>query len=77
MCLQKEYNHRKTSHRQKDVLEFDPDMILIMSGWNDIGKLGDKKIKSIKDYCILFHHALCNCANRILAIAIEKIGLKK
>ena len=40
----------KTAYR-KDVLEFDPDMILIMSGWNDIVKLGDKKIKSIKDYC--------------------------
>ena len=40
----------KAAYR-KDVLEFDPDMILIMSGWNDIVKLGDKKIKSIKDYC--------------------------
>ena len=40
----------KTVYR-KDALEFDPDMILIMSGWNDIVKLGDNKIKSIKDYC--------------------------
>lgn len=42
--------HLKTLY-EKEVLEFDPDMILIMSGWNDIVKLRESKVKSIKDYC--------------------------
>ena len=36
---------------KREVLEFDPDMILIMSGWNDIAKQGQKRIKSVNDYC--------------------------
>ena len=40
----------KTLYKQ-EVLGFDPDMILIMSGWNDILKQGQKGIKSIDDYC--------------------------
>ena len=36
---------------KKEVLGFDPDMIIIMSGWNDITKQGQKGFKSIDDYC--------------------------
>jgi len=34
---------------KNDVVGFDPDMIIIMSGWNDIIKQGQKRIKSIND----------------------------
>jgi len=36
---------------KKDYLEFEPDMILLMSGWNDINKLRNKEIHSFEDYC--------------------------
>ena len=45
---------------KREVLEFDPDMILIMSGWNDIGKQGQKGIQSIDDYCKSNYSALSN-----------------
>ncbi len=45
---------------KKEVLGFNPDMILIMSGWNDIGKLGQNGIKSIEDYCKNNYSVLSN-----------------
>jgi hypothetical protein len=36
---------------KKDYLDFEPDMILLMSGWNDINKLRNKAIHSFEDYC--------------------------
>ena len=45
---------------KNEVLEFNPDMIIIMSGWNDIEKQGQKKIKSIDDYCKKNYSVLSN-----------------
>ena len=45
---------------KKEVVEFDPDMIIIMSGWNDIEKQGQKEIKSINDYCKTNYSILSN-----------------
>ncbi len=45
---------------QKEVIDLNPDMILIMSGWNDILKQGQKEIKSINDYCKNNYSVLSN-----------------
>ena len=67
----------KTVYR-RDVLEFDPDMIRIMSGWNDIGKLGQNKIKSIEDYCKKNYSVLSNSnLYRLLGFWIKKTWPEK
>jgi lysophospholipase L1-like esterase len=45
---------------KNEVVGFDPDMIIIMSGWNDITKQGSKRIKSINDYCKNNYSVLSN-----------------
>ena len=45
---------------KNEVMEFNPDMIIIMSGWNDIGKQGQKDIQSIDDYCKSNYSMLSN-----------------
>ena len=45
---------------KKEVVGFDPDMIIIMSGWNDILKQGQKEVNSIDDYCKINYSILSN-----------------
>ena len=49
----------KTLYKQ-EIIKFNPDMIIIMSGWNDIIKQGQKKFMSIDDYCNNNYSALSN-----------------
>ena len=63
---------------RRDALEFDPDMILIMSGWNDIGKLGQNGIKSIEDYCKNNYSVLSNSnLYRLLGFWIKTLWQEK
>ena len=35
----------------KEIRDFNPDMVLVMSGWNDVSLLRSQKIKSREQYC--------------------------
>ena len=63
---------------KKEVLGFNPDMIIIMSGWNDIEKQGQKKIKSIDDYCKKNYSVLSNSSlYRLLEFWIKTLWQEK
>ena len=62
----------KTTYK-KEVIDLNPDMILIMSGWNDVLKQGQKEIKSINDYCKNNYSVLSNFSLfRLLKFWIKK-----
>ena len=63
---------------KNDVVGFDPDMIIIMSGWNDIIKQGQKRIKSINDYCQNNYSVLSNSNTyRLLKFWLKNFGEEK
>jgi hypothetical protein len=45
------YSCHVNNYFKKDYLEFEPDMILLMSGWNDKNQLRKNTINSFKEYC--------------------------
>ena len=62
----------------REVVQFDPDMIIIMSGWNDILKQGGKKIRSIDDYCKNDYSTLSNSSlYRLLRLWIKTLSQEK
>ena len=67
----------KTLYKQ-EIIKFNPDMIIIMSGWNDIIKQGQKKFMSIDDYCNNNYSALSNSnIYRLLEFWLKTLWQKK
>ncbi len=63
---------------KKEVVGFDPDMIIIMSGWNDILKQGQKEVNSIDDYCKINYSILSNSnIYRLLSFWLKTLWQEK
>jgi lysophospholipase L1-like esterase len=43
---------------KKEIVDLKPDAILLMSGWNDINKMGESGIKKKSQYCMNHHPVL-------------------
>ena len=62
---------------KKEIVDLEPDVILLMSGWNDINKMRESGIKKKSQYC-MNHHPVLVRSNifRFLRLKIRN-GFKK
>lgn len=59
-----QYYHQSCDMKRlykEEILKFDPDLLLIMSGWNDIDLFRGHRFKTIKEYCK--PHSFLNSTN--------------